>query len=176
MNRSLVPPVFFERGNNVKISPNHHIDMYELSKLGSQVENKCEHILHVQLRINFGNVFSRSEPKLISISSPTTFSDFCHQNDGHLGDRWTVKTSQVINQRVKASTNWWNFEEIDFFSNKVPYNNGWRVQPTDKISLLYKNSTSPCSVMDHPIRGWSVRISHRKLQTFCIFFPTILVS
>ena len=47
MNRSLVPPVFFERGNNVKISPNHHIDMYELSKLGSQVENKCEHILHV---------------------------------------------------------------------------------------------------------------------------------
>ena len=33
MNRSLTPPTFYRRGVNDVVTPNHHVDMLELSKL-----------------------------------------------------------------------------------------------------------------------------------------------
>ena len=99
------------------------------------------------------HVDMRELGKLITLSEPHLFGAFCN---GKTGDRWRVKSSQVVETRVKLSAKWWGLDEGDFFVNKVDFHNSWREQPTDKINLLFKASNSSCSAMEHPIRGWTV--------------------
>ena len=123
MNRSLAPPLFFRRGVNDFVTPNHHVDMVELSKL-------------------------------ITITDPQKYGSFCKSEEN--GDLWLVKSSQVVESRIKMSTKWWKFKNTDYFQKEVDFHNGWREQPVDKMHLLYQKSNASCSAMEHPIRGWTV--------------------